>query len=78
MTNIIDQLDKCKKAKDYVYQRRFIINWYKFEAVFLINANRHFLGRVKGTNTIYVWNMAEELRPYNYTEIKAPKEPVQL
>jgi hypothetical protein len=67
MTNIIDQLDKCKKAKDYVYQKRFMINWYKFESVFLINSNKHFIGRLKGTNTLYVWNMSDELRPYNYS-----------
>lgn len=78
MTSIIEQLSKCKKAKDYVFQKRYSLGWYKFEAVFLINGNKHFVGRLRGTNTIYVWNLTEELRPFNYTQMKAPKEPVEL
>ena len=77
MTNIIEQLSKCKKPKDYIYQKRFALNDFKFEAVF-INSNKHFIGRLRGTNTIYVWNLMEELRPFNYTQIRAPKDPVEL
>lgn len=57
MTNIIEQLSRSKKPKDYMYERRYLMGWYKFEAVFLINSNKHFIGRLKDTNTLLVWNL---------------------
>lgn len=46
--------------------------------MFLINGNQHFIGRLRGTNTIYIWNFSEEIRPFNYYEVKSPKKPVEL
>ena len=54
LSNIIETLDKYKKPKDFVFQKRYHLMHLKFDECHM--ADSFLVGRLKGTNTFYAFD----------------------
>ena len=68
---MIETLEKFKKPKDFIFQKRQYLMKYKFDEIHFIE--RYLVGRLKGTNTLYAFNTDNDIKAFNFIEIKTKK-----